>query len=89
MKTADFYRKTANYWQAVLRVGLPVIVIYRACHLFFFWLAGGKPSGASYPWRFAVIVDPLAVFIVATVWWSAVRSVFGKGNPTNIDNQGR
>jgi hypothetical protein len=66
-------------------VGLPVITIYRACN-FFFWLAGGRSAGFSYPWRFAVIVDPLAVFIVATVWWSAVRSVFGKGNPTNTDN---
>ena len=82
---ADFYRKTANYWQAVWRVGLPIIVIYRACHFLFFWLAGGKSAGFSYPWRFAAILDPLAVFIVASVWWSAVRSVFGKVNPTKTE----
>ena len=77
MNISDFYRKTTKFWQAVVRVGLPIILSYRVIHYVIFLIEGGRSAGIDYPWRFAVIVDPITILILSTVWWSLMRSGFG------------
>jgi hypothetical protein len=89
MKMVDFYKKTTNYWQAVLRVGLPIVVLYRVIHYAIFWIEGGKSAGLFYPWHFAVIVDVVTIFILSTIWWSLMRSGFGKASRRDTANEAR
>jgi hypothetical protein len=88
MKMADFYKKTSNYWQAVLRVGLPVMLLSRVGHYVISYIEGGNSLGLSYPWGFAVILDLCTILIVSTLWWSIMRSVFGKASHRDTANQG-
>ena len=78
MNMSYFYKKTTNYWQAVIRVGLPIILLYRITHYAMFLIEGGRSAGIQYPWRFAAIVDPITIFILSTLWWSLMRSGYGK-----------
>jgi hypothetical protein len=78
MKTVEFYEKTANYWQAVLRVGFPTIALYRATNYLIFRVETGNTVTAHYPWRFSVIMDVITILILSTLWWSLMRSSFGK-----------
>jgi hypothetical protein len=78
MKMTDFYKKTTKFWPAVVRVGLPIILLYRVIDYVVFLIGGGRSAGVHYPWRFAVIVDPITLFILSTLWWSLMRSGFGK-----------
>jgi hypothetical protein len=80
---ADFYKKTTNYWQAVLRVGLPIIALYRGADYLIFRVEKGDLARLQYPWHFAVIMDVITVFILSTLWWSIMRSVFGKRRANN------
>jgi hypothetical protein len=89
MTMADFYKKTTNYWQAVLRVGLPIIALYRGTHYLIFRIEKGNLAGLQYPWQFAVIMDVITVFILSTLWWSIMRSVFGKPRRANNTNEVR
>jgi hypothetical protein len=78
MAMVEFYKKTTNYWQAVLRVGFPIIILYRATHYLIFYMEKDNIVTLHYPWRFAVIMDVITIFILSTLWWSLMRSGFGK-----------
>lgn len=78
MTPLDFYKKTTNYWQAVLRVGLPVTGFYRATQYLIFYIGKGNVAGLRYPWRFSLLMDVITIFALSTLWWSLMRSVFGK-----------
>jgi hypothetical protein len=71
-ENVQFYRKTINCWQSVLGVGLPIIFLDRVSHYVISCIDGGKSVGLPHPWRFAVIVDAVAIFILSTV--EALRS---------------
>jgi hypothetical protein len=66
--------KCAHYWQSVLRVGLPFIILYRGVNYAVFWAVVGT-GGWSYPWRAAVAVDIPLVFLVSTLWWVFMREI--------------
>lgn len=80
MTMVEFYKKTTNYWQALLRVGLPVISLYRATQYLIFYISKDKTVGLRYPWRFSIIMDLITIFVLSTLWWSLMRSVFGKAS---------
>jgi hypothetical protein len=76
----EFYAKTTNYWQAVLRVGLPFVVLYRGADYLIFRIMKDSRARFHYlPWQAAVVIDVVTVLILSTLWWSVMRSVFGKG----------
>jgi hypothetical protein len=75
---SEFYSKTTNYWQALLRVGLPFIVLYRGTDYLIFRVMKGNRVGLHYPWWFAVTMDVITMLILSTLWWSLMRSGFGK-----------
>jgi hypothetical protein len=80
------YTKTTNYWQAVLRVGLPFIVLYRGTDYLIFRIVNGNCIGLRYPWRFAVVMDVVTMLILSTLWWSLMRSGFGKHRRPDNEN---
>jgi len=88
MRMTDFYKKTTNYWQAVIRVGVPMIVMYRVIHYLTFLIAGDSSVG-RYPWRFAAVIDPIMILLLSTVWWSLMRSGFGKPSSTDPSTEMR
>ena len=77
MKILEFYIKTTSFWQALLRVGLPIIAMYRATHYLMFRLEKGNLR-LHYPWCFALTVDVIAILALSTLWWSLMRSGFGR-----------
>lgn len=87
MRMDEFYKKTTNYWQAVLRVGLPIISFYRATQYVIFYVERGKSVGLHYPWRFSIIMDLITIFVLSTLWWSLMRSVFRKHSSTGGTNE--
>lgn len=92
MTIGEFYKKTTSYWQAVLRVGVPIIIAYRATNYLIFYVEKGAALKLHYPWRFALIMDVITVFILSTLWWSLMRSVFGmhrRGENTNEAHRGK
>ena len=78
MTMVEFYKETTNYWQAVLRVGLPIIALYRGTHYLIFRVEATNLVRLQYPWRFGVIMDVITIFIISTLWRSLMRSGFGK-----------
>ncbi len=88
MTATEFYKKTTNYWQAVLRVGLPIITLYRASHYLAFFITMGTVT-LHYPWRFAVIMDVITIFVLSTLWWSLMRSGFGKQRGGDTTSEGQ
>ena len=70
MNMADFYKKTTSYWQAVIRAGVPIIFLYRVIHYAIFLIEGGSSAGIHCPWKFAMVVDPITIFVLSTLWWS-------------------
>ncbi len=87
MKMVEFYKKTTNYWQAVLRVGLPIIALYRGTDYLIFRVLKGNLVRLQYPWRFSVIMDVITIFILSTLWWSLMRSGFGKHRRADSTNE--
>jgi hypothetical protein len=64
----------ANYWQAVICFGLPIVVIFRLFnYLMFSALHAGH--GGRYPALSILKVDVPAVFILSTVWWAFMRFI--------------
>jgi len=78
MRMHEFYAKTTNYWQALVRVGLPFIVLYRGTDYLIFRIMMGNRIGLYYHWRFAVVMDAVTMLILSTLWWSLMRYGFGK-----------
>jgi hypothetical protein len=65
---------SANYRQAVIRFGLPIVVILRLFNYLMF--SALRPShGARYPALSILKVDVPAVFILSTVWWLFMRFI--------------
>ena len=83
----EFYTKTTNYWQAVLRVGLPIIALYRATDYLIFRIGKGNLVRLHYHWRFALIMDVITIFVVSTLWWSLMRSGFGRHRRSDNENE--
>jgi hypothetical protein len=80
MRLQELYKKTTDYKQAVLRVGLPVIALYRLTDFLIYWTMKGNRAGLHYPlpWRVALGMDVVTILIISTVWWEVARSVVGK-----------
>jgi hypothetical protein len=67
--------KCANYWQSVLRFGLPFIILYRGIDYAGFRMTTHR-VGVSYPWRTTVIAMDIAlVFFVSAIWWGLMRQL--------------
>jgi hypothetical protein len=77
MKLINLYTKTTNYWQAVIRIGLPVILLYRTTDYLIFRLGNGSRT-LRYPWIFSLTIDLVTTLILSTLWWSLMRSGFGR-----------
>lgn len=78
MRMREFYARTTNYGQALLCVGLPFIILYRGTDYLIFRMMKGNHVGLHYPWRFAAVMDVITMLILSTLWWSLMRSGFGK-----------
>ncbi len=66
--------KCANYWQSVLRFGLPFIVLYRGLDYLVFRIASGN-MGLRYDWRFALAMDAPVMLVVSALWWWLMREI--------------
>jgi hypothetical protein len=64
----------ANYWQAVIRFGLPVVAVFLLVpELFFIALTGSH--GAKFLVLSILRLDLPAVLILSTAWWALMRLV--------------
>jgi hypothetical protein len=69
----------SNYWQSLLRVGVPFVILYRGTdYLIFrvFTIKGGVRL--SYSWISASLMDIPIMFLVATLWWLYWRQIARK-----------
>jgi hypothetical protein len=66
--------KCANYWQSVLRFGLPVVILYRGSDYALFRMTA-RAVGVPYPWRVAAVTDIPLVFLMSTLWWWVIREI--------------
>ena len=73
-KLAQGSLKCANYWQSLLRFGLPVMILYRGIDYAAFRIIASN-VGLRYPWRPAVIMDVPVMFLISTVWWWLMREI--------------
>ena len=64
--------KGANYWQCVLRFGLPFTIIYQGIDYAIFRIVD---VGIQYPWRVKVAMDIPFMFFMATLWWGLMRQL--------------
>jgi hypothetical protein len=63
--------KIKTYQQAVLRFGLPFIILYRGTDYLFYRL--GSHRVEPYPWFFFITIDVVVMFVVSTMWWIFCR----------------
>ena len=73
-KLADGSLKCANYWQSVLRFGLPWMVLYDVIDYRGFRLSTGN-VGLRYHWRITIVAGVPVMFIVSTIWWALMREI--------------
>jgi hypothetical protein len=66
--------KCSNYWQGVLRFGLPFVLLYRLANYAVFLLTVGD-QGIRYDWWANCLWDILLLFVVSTLWWLFMREV--------------
>ena len=87
MRLQELYKKTTDYKQAVLRVGLPTTALYRLSDYLIFWTMKGTRAELHYPlpWWFALGMDVVTTLVISTVWWEVARSVVGK--PRRADKE--
>ena len=79
MRMREFYRKTTNYWQALLYVAIPLVGAYRGTDLLIFLIMRDSHRNLHYlPWTAAATIDTITVFALSTLWWSLMRSGFGR-----------
>ncbi len=74
----EFYRRTTNFWQVLFRVGVPLVVLYRVSDYLTFSMRGEQARPEYLPWRVFVPTDVVIVLLLSTLWWTVMRSVFGK-----------
>jgi hypothetical protein len=74
----EFYRRTTHFWQALLRVGVPFVVLYRVSNYLTFLMRSEHARSEYMPWRVFVPIDVGIAFLLSTLWWTVMRSVFGK-----------
>ncbi|MGA9389332.1 MAG: hypothetical protein WBV69_02700 [Candidatus Sulfotelmatobacter sp.] len=74
----EFYKRTTNFWQALFRVGVPFVALYRVGDYLTFLARGGHARSEYLPWRVFVPMDVVVVLLLSTLWWTVMRSVFGK-----------
>jgi hypothetical protein len=77
MSWRDTYRdqtsiKCPNFWQSVLRFGVPFIILYQGLDYVIFRIAAAN-VGMRYPWRIEVVTDIPCMFLVSTLWWARLR----------------
>jgi branched-subunit amino acid transport protein AzlD len=79
MRMHEFYKKTASYPQALLRVGIPIIAAYRVTDYLIFRLMRGNRVALHYlSWQVFGVMDVLTILALSTLWWSLMRYGFGK-----------
>ena len=66
--------KCSNYWQSVLRFGLPFVVLYRGVDYAAFRITA-KSTVLRYPWRADLVIDLGVMFVVAALWWLIMREI--------------
>jgi hypothetical protein len=66
-----------NYWQSVLRFGLPFIVLYRGTDYLIFRIAKGN-AGLPYSWWPVLMMDVPVLFVVSGLWWFYWREIARK-----------
>lgn len=75
-RLGQYWLKCTSYWQAVLRVGIPLIVIVRGINYVEFRMAV-RHSGARYPYFLSFwsefIIDICIVLVVSAVFCWMVR----------------
>jgi hypothetical protein len=64
----------ANYWQTVLRFGLPFVALYQGLDYVIFRIVLGDPM-VRYPWPVKVAADVPFMFLVSTIWWLLMRQI--------------
>lgn len=65
--------KCANYWQSVVRVGLPFIIFFQGIDYVVSRITG--KTALTHPWWLTAIMSILAMFTVSTLWWVLMREV--------------
>lgn len=73
----DFSVTCSNYWQSLLRFGLPCVILYRGIDYGLFRMAAGN-AGLRYPWRVDLIMDLPLLFLFTTIWWGLMRQIAGR-----------
>lgn len=75
-KLGQYWLKCANYWQAILRIGIPLILIVRGINYVEFRMAV-RHSGARYPYFLSFwsefIIDICIALVVSAVFCWMVR----------------
>jgi hypothetical protein len=63
----------ANYWQSVLRFGLPFIVLFEGIDYLVSRITGN--AGFRYPWWFTVIISIAGMLVASALWWALMREI--------------
>jgi hypothetical protein len=68
--------KCSNYWQSVVRFGLPFAVLYGGINYAAFRMSVGN-AGLRFPWRVETMMDAAVMFLASTIWWGLMRQLAG------------
>jgi hypothetical protein len=75
-KFGKWMLKYTNYWQCVLRFGLPLILVVRGITYLEFRLRAGKTGMRyPYPFPFEFAVDICVMLFASTLWWWVMRKL--------------
>jgi hypothetical protein len=72
----QWWLKCTSYWQSILRIGIPFILVVRGSNYVQFRMAA-RESGAKYPYPFPseLIVDVCVVLFVSAVFCWLTRKL--------------
>lgn len=66
--------KFANFWQCVLRFGIPLAIMFVGTDYAVFRMGTGN-SGLKYNWELTIEAIIPVIFVVSTLWWLLMREI--------------
>jgi hypothetical protein len=78
MRALQLFEKTTRFWQAFLRVGLPMTVMYRGTDYLIFSMGRDHLREQYMAWYVFLAIDAATAGIISAMWAGVMRSVFRK-----------
>lgn len=76
--------KCANYWQSLLRFGVPFFILYNLVD--YIWFRFTTEGALGYPWDFQIAVAAFAALVASTIWWLIMREIAALRRKTQRGN---